>query len=175
MARPRLTLLRGGALNVREPLSPKQLELPLANAASGLLVVHSYLLIDDFATFCGLIDNFGIRQVVDIRVSPSFADRGFSRARVEAYIRDRGGEYRWARELINPFVGESWNELVTLERYRAHVERMRAELRRELDPSRSNILLFGDHRAYQPSECSVLIDTLMSESPPVKLVIDPHP
>jgi len=179
------TLLRGGAINVGGPSAaltslplqrrspPQQIELPVVSAARNLLIVHSYLLLNDFEAFRRIVIAHTVRRVLDIRVSPSFAERGFSKQRVQTLLQQVGGEYRWSRELCNPFVGESWNRAVTLERYRAHLGEHRPLLRALLEETDDNTLLLGDHRAYPSSECSVVIDALVSAAGRFKLSIDP--
>lgn len=170
--RSSLTVLRGGgepsprptpALEVvpaTSPLPPQQMELP------GLLVHPATLVsvgIDglEFDDFVHILRQNGIRQLADIRVSPSFYGRGFSREGVSSLLAELGVHYEHMRQLGNRFIGDSWDQRVVLQRFSEHVRSSQEALRHLRDKVRAGpVLLLGRGRAHEQSERAVVTKAL---------------
>lgn len=139
---------------------PKQLELLPDPAQCDRLLVVRYPFLD-FEAFRQLIVGERIRTVADVRGSPSFFGRGFTRSGVLELLEQHGAVYRLRATLANPFIGQSWDHNALVRQYFEYLQHRQDELTWLRDVIRQGpVLLLGGHREFHGSDVAALVDAL---------------
>jgi hypothetical protein len=173
---PFLSLLPGGRHTAAEktsrlPLelvrelassSPVQMSLPFIKPAARAVISVGFDALD-FPAFVALVKGVEARRVVDVRISPSFVSRGFSRPGVDVLFQQMGVTYVSATELGNRFVGQPLEpEWAASNRFREYL-RGHMELLRTLATwiATGPIVLMSRTARHEESERAILLDEIV--------------
>ena len=173
---PGLSLVRGEGLGEPKPghtvalnilrnlgdVGSVQMSLPFVKPSTHAIISVGLDMLD-YSSFELLVKTCEIAQIVDIRISPSFWGRGFSRPAIDDLFFRTGIVYRQCPELANVFVGDSAlsHAGVVLERFRDHI-RAKADLLQSFGTlvSHGPVLLVSRSSLHAHSERAIVVEEL---------------
>lgn len=127
-----------------------------------------------FDEFISLMSSWNVKRVIDIRLSNSFHEPGFSYEKFILYLSRLGIKYRHELNLANRFLGDSFDEQEILARYKKYLsnnQNVISMLKTEIQ-SGPIALLGWSYRQNETSEQDVLISVLRDNDP--KFEFDIH-
>lgn len=181
-----LTVIRGGSdgdgrqtgqLAVLQPPSPSvpcQLALMRTHVRRSTVIS---LGIDglDYRGFCQILQEYNVQRIADIRLLAAFRGRGFNVDAVFEMFRQQDIKYERMPDLANHFIGESLNEQVVFDMFRAYLQGAQGALRHlRLEVEDGPLVLLGREAEHRGSERDVVVQLLSKVGPGFDLLVNPY-